>query len=314
VHADFPNAGVAARGTDQLFCNRLSVSGCGCIGIAASVTGLRISFIVAATLAMTLILAPAQIALLCCYRRWARRLPFLWHRCVLRMLGVRVHVSGTAPVQRPLLIVANHVSWSDILILGSIMELCFIAKSEVKSWPGINLLAWLQRTVFIERSRRNDTRNQANMVAERLLQGDAVVLFAEGTTGDGHRIRPFKSALFGAIRFALEISKQDHLTVQPVAIGYTRLHGLPLGRLHQARAAWPGDVALLPHLFNFVAAGAYDVEIAFCEPADISATTKRRVISDLAQRRIRRDFVSAMRGALDRQADRRYSNDRNCIK
>jgi lyso-ornithine lipid O-acyltransferase len=256
---------------------------------------LRILFIFALLVPVTAVLAPIQIVLMYSYKPLARKLPVYWHRFALGLLGVRVHVRGCIPRQRPLLIVANHVSWSDILILGSVMELCFIAKSEVKSWPVINFLAWMQRSVFIERSRRNDTRNQADTIAARLLQGDAMVLFAEGTTGDGHCIRPFKSALFGAVHRALEISGQKHVTVQPVAIGYTRLHGLPLGRLHQARAAWPGDVALGPHLLGFILAGAYDVEVVFSQAADFSAETSRKAISHSMHAQIRNDFVAIMR-------------------
>lgn len=257
--------------------------------------GFRLFVAIPAMAVATALMAPLQIIAIAGASPLARRLPVAWHRLALKMVGVRVRVSGEIPRDRPLLIVANHVSWSDIMVLGSIMELCFIAKSEVRSWHGINWLARMQRTVFIDREQRSHVVTQADSIAARLVQGDAMVLFAEGTTGDGHRLRPFKSALFGALHAALKQSRASHVTVQPVTIGYTRLHGLPLGRLHQARAAWPGDVELAPHLFAFLRHGAYDVEVVFGETADFSAETNRKDIARAMYQTIRGDFARVMR-------------------
>lgn len=255
----------------------------------------RLIVILPAIAVLTLALAPLQLWGMRYDRRLARRIPVLWHRMALRLVGVRVHVRGPVPARRPLLIVANHLSWSDILVLGSVTELCFIAKSEVRSWPVFNLLAILQRTVFIDREQRRRSQVQAGTIAARLLEGDAMVLFAEGTTGDGVRLAPFKSALFGSVHEALKAALHSHVTVQPVAIAYTRLHGLPLGRLHQARAAWPGDVALLPHFLSFLRAGAWDVDVVFCEPGDFSAQVSRKEIARLSHERVRAAFADAMR-------------------
>ncbi|MEZ5799762.1 MAG: 1-acyl-sn-glycerol-3-phosphate acyltransferase [Nitratireductor sp.] len=108
---------------------------------------LRLCFVAACVLGMTILLAPVQLVAMKFFKPLSRKLPVLWHRIALWLIGTRVHVTGQRPKKRPLLIVANHVSWSDILILGSVMELCFIAKAEVRSWPGISVLAMLQRTV-----------------------------------------------------------------------------------------------------------------------------------------------------------------------
>jgi len=259
------------------------------------VARLRLIFILAVLVPVTLALTPVQVVAMWLHRPLARRIPVLWHRIALALVGVRVHVRGEVPLVRPVLIVANHISWSDALVLGSVMQLCFIAKSEVKSWPVFNLLAWMQRSVFIQRQQRRQAQAQADTISARLMEGDAMVLFAEGTTGDGILLGPFKSALFAAVRAALESADIAHVTVQPVAIAYTRLHGMPLGRLHQARAAWPGDVKLLPHLLSFLQVGAYDVEVIFTPPQDFSAATSRKVIARECRERIRTAFTDAMR-------------------
>ena len=163
----------------------------------------RLLGIISILLPATLVLAPVQIGAMRFHKPLARRIPVVWHRLALWLVGVRVNVRGRRPDQHPLLIVSNHISWADILVLGSVMPLCFIAKSEMTAWPGINWLAWMQRTVFVRRDDRRDSKRQADTIAARLLEGDAMVLFAEGTTGDGVRLRPFKSALFGAVHAAL---------------------------------------------------------------------------------------------------------------
>lgn len=247
---------------------------------------------------VTIVLVPIQVVAMRFHRPVARSIPVLWHRIALAIVGVRVHVHGPRPAAHPLLIVSNHLSWSDILVLGSITRLCFVAKQEVKTWPGINLLAWLQRTVFIDRNRRQDSANQADTIARRMSEGDTMVLFAEGTTGDGHRVGPFKSALFGAVHAALAQAHLKSVTVQPVAIAYTRLQGLPLGRVHQARASWPGDVALGPHLIAFLLAGAYDVDVVFGAPTTFTAETGRKQIAALTHEQVRSSFTRVMRMRL----------------
>jgi 1-acyl-sn-glycerol-3-phosphate acyltransferase len=258
-------------------------------------TPLRTAFVLVAVLAVTLALAPVQILAMRFNRPLARRIPVLWHRAALALVGVRVHIKGEIPARRPLLIVSNHISWSDILVLGSIMELCFIAKSDVTGWPGVSWLARMQRTVFIDRSRRQAAGDQNRTIAARLLDGDAMVLFPEGTTGDGKKLLPFKSALFGSVHAALLSAHIGHVTVQPVAIAYTRLHGLPLGRYHQARAAWPGSIRLAPHLMSFVADGAWDVDVVLCKPVDFARDTSRKEIAAGTRASIHQAFAQAMR-------------------
>ena len=250
-------------------------------------------------LPFTLVVIPIQIVSMNVARPVSRVLPIYWHRTVLRVIGVRVQVHGERPRARPMLIVSNHLSWSDIMVLGSLTRLCFVAKREVKTWPGINMLAWLQRTVFIDRTHRQQTARQANTIARRMNQGDTMVLFAEGTTGDGYRIGPFKSALFGAVHAALNDTPSGSVTVQPVAIAYTKLHGLPLGRLQQPRAAWPGDVKLAPHLISFLLAGAYDVEVVFAEPETFSADANRKQIASSMHERVRTAYTDAIRMRFD---------------
>ncbi len=251
---------------------------------------LRLILLISFLLPVTIMLALVQLLFIQLWPVGARRLPVIWHRLALWCIGVRVFVHGKLAAERPLMIVANHVSWSDILVLGSIGELCFIAKDDVRSWPIINWLARLQRTVFVNRERRQDVGIQADTIAARMLSGDPMVLFAEGTTGNGNKLLTFKSSLFGAPQMALAQSGLEAIHIQPVAIAYNTLHGMPLGRYHQAHASWPGDIDLAPHLLNFLLQGAFDVDVSFGRPIAFTAETKRKQVADETFRSVREQF------------------------
>ena len=144
----------------------------------------------------TVSLMPIQCAGLVLGCRWVETLPAFYHRWCCRMLGFRVRLIGTPTAERPALFAANHVSYTDITILGSLIPGSFIAKAEVAKWPLFGWLAKLQRTVFVDRQIRN-AAIQRDAISERLVGGDALILFPEGTSGDGNRPLPFKTALFG---------------------------------------------------------------------------------------------------------------------
>lgn len=146
---------------------------------------------------------------------------------VARTLGLRIVLEGE-PVEGPVLLVANHLSWLDILALGAARNPRFIAKSEIARWPVIGLLATMGGSVFVSRERRSATRAQANAVATALAAPRPVALFAEGGTGDGLVLAPFRPALFAA-------ANEAGVQVQPVAIDYGA---------RAAEVAWPDGVRL----------------------------------------------------------------------
>ncbi len=219
-------------------------------------------------------------------------IPRLFHRLTCRCLGVRRRVRGTPPPAGSSgLIVANHVSWLDIAVLGAERPVCFVAKSEVAAWPVIGFLAQLQRTVFIDRSRRAATADVAAQMGERLSAGEAVVLFAEGTTGDGTRILPMRSSLLGAAHEALGKGGAEpaaDIAVYPLTISYTGFHGMAGGRVERAALAWYGDTELAPHLKTVLRAGAIDVELVWGEPIAMGRETSRKEATRRAEAAIRK--------------------------
>lgn len=224
-------------------------------------------------------------------RRW---IPLLFHRICARLFGLRVQVRGAPATERPLLLVANHSSWLDIVVLTSILPVIFIAKSEIAGWPLFGLFAKLQRSVFVDRSRRQATGDVTKTIAGRLAEGDPVVLFGEGKAGDGNRVLPFRSALLGALREALGNGGRGY--VQPVSIAYTRLHGLPMGRQHRPEAAWYGGMSLGPHLLNVVREGAIDAVVSFGVPLEVEPGVDRKQLARATEDAVRRMTAAALSG------------------
>jgi len=260
------------------------------------ISALRIILVLLAVVGLTLVLTPVQTILINSSRRLASRLAVVWHRFVLRMFGIKVTVFGTPSRDHPLLLVSNHTSWKDILVLGSIKPLSFIAKADMKSWPVFGQLARLQRTIFVEREQRRKTGIQASEIAERMNDGDVIVLFAEGTTSDGNQLLPFNSSLIGAAQRALENSDKTSVNIQPIAIAYTKMHGVALGRYNRPEAAWPGDVALGSHIYNIIKQGALDVEVHFGEPISFDASSNRKLVTRQVESQVRSMLNASLRG------------------
>lgn len=259
------------------------------------VAWLRIAASLLGVLLVTVCLLPFQLIFLAAGHHWRTRLPRLWHRAALWAIGVRVEVKGKLGDRRPLLVVSNHSSWLDILVMASVADVTYVAKAEVKDWPVFGMLARLQRSIFVEREQKRKSQDQANEMAERLNAGEVVVLFPEGTTSDGNRLLVTKSTLFAAATAAAQTSPTGMVDVQPAAIAYTRIHGMPMGHYHRPVAAWPGDIELLPHLIGVLKTGAIDAEVNFGPPIEVTTATNRKALAVQAESEIRRLMEECLR-------------------
>jgi 1-acyl-sn-glycerol-3-phosphate acyltransferase len=225
-----------------------------------------------------------------------RRIPTFYHRNVCRILGIRITEIGRRMAEHPLLIVSNHTSWLDISVITAVAPVVFVAKSEVANWPVFGLFAKLQRSVFVDRTRRHRTAHVNAEIARRLAEGDPVVLFGEGTSSDGNRVLPFRTALIGAARDALaEAEHAKRVWLQPLSIAYTALNGIPLGRQHRPQVAWYGHLSLWPHLAGISRSGAIDVVLTWGEPIAFDETTDRKAVARRLEATVRTLTASALR-------------------
>jgi lyso-ornithine lipid O-acyltransferase len=238
----------------------------------------------------TLPLMPVQWALVKGGSTWARKFPNWYHRKVLRILRIRLTTIGEPVEGAACLIASNHVSWIDIPVLSAVVPLSFVAKREVHRWPFFGTLARLQRTVFIDRDRRHTTGKSRDEMRERLAERETIVLFPEGTSSDGVRIRPFKSSFFGA-------AETSGVLVQPVTIAYRSAWGLPMSWRDRPFYAWYGAMDLLPHLWNATIAGPLDVTVILHKPMTAAEAGGRKALANAAETAVKRGLAAVLTGS-----------------
>lgn len=269
---------------------------------------LRGAMVLSAFVAGTVPLMPVQAVLKRVgSRAAARAFPHWYHRQVCRLLGLRLHVEGRVARDRPVLLVANHTSWLDIPVISAVAPVSFVAKREVGSWPGVSVLANLQRTVYVDRERRSAVGQTAGAIAERLAGGDTIVLFAEGTSTDGNRVLPFRSSLFAAAMAHHQAHKRGGTgaaatgdtgpapAVQTLSIVYARRHGVPLGWSDRARIGWYGDMDLPPHAWDVLKSGPIDVAIRVGTPVPMECFADRKAIAAETEREVRASATAMLR-------------------
>ena len=226
--------------------------------------------------AWTVLAVPVQIVVLLLGLGLAERIPMLYHRVFCRVIGLDVVKRGTMSKDRPTLFVGNHISYLDITVLGSLLPASFITKAEVASWPLFGILAKMQRSVFVER-RALFAAQHRDIVKRRLEAGDNLVLFPEGTSNDGCRVLPFKSALFSVAEG--EIGGKP-LTVQPLSIAYIGPGGRPASAEWRHQYAYFGDDVLVPHLWHVLGLGRATVEVRFHPAVAVQSMAGRKELSD----------------------------------
>lgn len=219
------------------------------------------------------------------------RMPLWFHRAVSRALGVRTRMSG-AVADGSVLYVANHLSWLDIPVLGSRLYGSFVAKAEVGAMPVVGSLANMQNTIYVDRSQRHRSADQAGGIRERLAEGGNVILFPEGTSNDGVHILPFKSTLFAVV----EGEGTEHFRIQPVTIAYTHLNGLPLTRNRLMDIAWVGDMELAPHAVDVMGLGRMMAHVALHSPVHRSDFADRKALARHCREVIAEGYHRLIRG------------------
>lgn len=181
-----------------------------------------------------------------------------WSRQLLAILAVKLEVGGEPPpaAARPLMLVANHVSWLDVFAIDAVLPVRFVARSEVRTWPVIGWLSKKVGTFFIRRARRHDTARVNEMLVEAMHNGDPVAVFPEATTTDGSAMLKFHSSL-------LQPAVIAGATICPVAIRYERADGTPC-----VEAAYDGDKSVWDTLKLIVTQPEIRARLVFLPPLE----------------------------------------------
>ena len=196
------------------------------------------------------------------------RIMWMMQRCfsgVLRIVGVRLERVGRLCPLRPLLLVSNHTTYLDIAVLGASAPVHFTPKTEIADWPLIGMCSRLLRSIFIDRRISKTGENRRNL-RDALAAGKVISLFPEGTTNDGKRLHPFRSSYFS---LAEERFGGAALTVQPAAIVYTHINGLPIDSTQWPLVAWYGDMNMLTHARRLLSLGSLRAKIVFGAPISV---------------------------------------------
>lgn len=250
---------------------------------------LRLWLRAAAILAMIAAGAPIQMLARRLRLPLAGRLPVWFHRCAVAVIGLKLEVEGAPRLDAPLLLVSNHMSWLDIVAIGSRVPARFVAKSEIAGWPVFGALARLQGCLFVNRARRGEAGRDASRMGDAMAQGHALILFAEGTTSDGCAVLPFRSALLGAVEAA------PGCVVQPLSIVYYRRDGLPLDAAGRRDVAWWGDKSLMPHLGMILRGRSIHARLVFGEPAPASMVADRKTLTARLEAEVRAQVEQTLR-------------------
>jgi 1-acyl-sn-glycerol-3-phosphate acyltransferase len=189
-----------------------------------------------------------------------------WSRGLLRLLNVTVRVQGMPAQSGPMMVVMNHISWLDILVLLAAQPVSFVSKAEVRHWPLIGWLATNVGTLYIERGNRRDALRVVHQIADALRDDQLIAIFPEGTTSDGRQVLPFHANLMQAAISAAS-------PVQPVALRFLEASGQI-----SMSPAYIGDDTLVSSVWRMLRADPVTAQLEFLEPV-ASSGLERRVLA-----------------------------------
>jgi 1-acyl-sn-glycerol-3-phosphate acyltransferase len=224
-----------------------------------------------------LLLAPPLALLLPLHMLWQLlKLPSPWAmlylRIVSRVLGVRVKVFGKR-LRQDVFFVSNHISWHDIPILGGVTGTAFVSQDGVRKWPVTGWLAAQNRTIFVNRTDKQNVAGQIAELREAIAENWSVTLFPEGTTSDGSGLLPFKPSLFATLA-----PPPKPMLIQPVLLDFGDV---------AAEIAWLGEETGWESAWRaFTRPGSYKVGVHFLEPFDPRALGDRKEVCAQARARI----------------------------
>ena len=199
-----------------------------------------------------------------------------WAVKMLRMLGVGLRTEGV-PHAGPVLLVANHISWMDILAIHAVCpQARFVSKADVKAWPLIGRLVASAGTLFIERERKRDALRVVHQMAEALQRGETVAVFPEGTTTDGSALLPFHANL-------LQAAVATGTPVQPVVLRFSE----PAHRVSPA-VAYVGDTTLVRSVWRVASADGLVAQVSLLPPERTQHADRRALAEHLREQIARR--------------------------
>ncbi len=198
---------------------------------------------------------------------------------LVKIFGIKIKYNGIRE-EKNIVYISNHVSYLDVFVLGSMIDGVFVAKSEIDSWPLINKICALGKTIFIDRQDILGIKKQMYSIQNTLKSGFNIIIFPEGTSSDGSKVLKFKSSLFGL----MDINEKEKFKLQPISIFYEKLDGTPVNRNFRPFFAWFGNMELLPHAWQFLGLGLSEVKVNFHKAIKFSKFKNRKEAASYCQK------------------------------
>lgn len=222
--------------------------------------------------------------------KWGKKFSVLWlhlnARLGLRVLGISVDQSFAlsslceeSELSGSRLIVANHLSYLDILIISAIQPTMFVTSIEIRDSGFLGFLCKAAGCHFVERRNRNQIDREIREIAQSLSQGLNVVVFPEATSTNGAQVLPFKVSLMDA-------AVLSGRPLKPLCINYRAIAGNPVNSLNRDEVCWYGDMTFLDHLTNVAVRGSIQVEVTHLSLVTVSAESDRKSLAAEAFRQI----------------------------
>jgi 1-acyl-sn-glycerol-3-phosphate acyltransferase len=217
-----------------------------------------------------LILIPIQYFIVLTNLKCKSFIPLIFHKTILKVLGIKLKLLGEKSNIRPLVLVGNHTSYLDIIILGSIMPISFIAKEEISNWFLFGFLAKMQNTIFIKRKNYKTLESLKN-INKTLDTNSVIVLFPEGTTNAGKKILNFKSSFFNLFE------NNNTLRLQNFSLCYTHINDMPIDNRTRPQISWYGDMDIISHLSNLLKFSCLNATIVFHPILSIKGVDRKTI-------------------------------------
>ncbi|MDA9703024.1 1-acyl-sn-glycerol-3-phosphate acyltransferase [Paracoccaceae bacterium] len=241
-------------------------------------------------LALTITLMPMYLLGLALDYLFGKRIVVLlikkfWSRAVMKTIGLEWELVGLKSEAH--VFVSNHISWIDILAINSTLDVVFIAKKEVRSWPGLGVLAALAQTIFIERKSLNALSHK-RALEECLKKGQSIFFFPEGTSTDGSTLKQFKSSLF-EVCYGDTFKEKILGSVQPLTIIYKS----PIQNDPGFYSFWREEDTIFKNIKKVIRKVRHGrVRLIFHKPIEINTCGDRKHLSYACYEAVKNGLVS----------------------
>ncbi len=244
---------------------------------------LRLVIILTLLVILILFSIPLQLILNIVGFKLKRKYPLLFYNAIRLITGIKINFDHTKLNKKKngVLYIANHVSWFDIICLGTLLDARFIAKQEVSKMGIFGLMAKLSNTFFIDNSNKNKILEYNSIIKRKLQLGDNFIIFPEGTTSDGNGVIEFKSSMLECA-----FGNEREISIQPITLCYTKLNNIPMGIYQRRNIAWVGDISMVDAMGNFLCSGKITVDIIFHQLVNIREFDNRKELAYFCEQEI----------------------------